>query len=250
MSACEFCAHYLFDEEEELYYCDVSLDEDEMDVYLRASDVMLTFIADIKAKTRYEARELDLGGGFAIDFTDKDKAAPVEEICKRIVRSCEDIVNDRKLSLKIISIEPGRSVVGDNAYTIYTAGNRKRTFTKRFLFVDGGMADNIRPALYQAEYQCVNLSREDAVCDQVFDLAGKCCESGDVLVKGAKLPEPLPGDLILVYSTGAYGYSMASNYNRLGRPPVVFIKGNSAREVLRRETYDDMYALESDKTLF
>ncbi len=222
----------------------------EIDAFEAEIAVMGQFIDMVEHKWDVNVEELDLGGGFAISFTDEDKAVPVETICKRIIKSCEDIVNDRKLSLKVISIEPGRSVVGDNAYTIYTAGNRKRTFTKRYLFIDGGMADNIRPALYQADYQCVNLTREDEVCDQKLELAGKCCESGDIIVKGAMLPEPKPGDLILVYATGAYGYSMASNYNRLGRPPVVFIKGKSAREVLRRETYDDMYALESDKTLF
>ena len=222
----------------------------EIDAFEAEIAIMGQFIDMVEHKWDVNVEELDLGGGFAINFTDEDKAIPVEEICQKIVRSCEDIVRDRKLSLKTISIEPGRSIAGEDAYTIYTVGNRKRTFSKRYLFVDGGMADNIRPALYQADYQCVNLTREDAECDQVFDIAGKCCESADILVKDAKLPEPLPGDLLLVYSTGAYGYSMASNYNRLGRPPVVFVKGDNARQVLRRETYDDMYALEADDQLF
>ena len=118
------------------------------------------------------------------------------------------------------------------------------TNSKSFIFVDGGMADNIRPALYNAEYTCRNVTRDDAKADRTYAVAGKCCESGDILIKEARLPETFPGDLILVHSTGAYGYSMASNYNRLPRPAVVFASGETYRTVIRRETYEDMMTLD------
>ncbi len=212
--------------------------------------IMGQFIDMVEHKWDVGVEELDLGGGFAIAFTDEDHPTDISEMCRRIIGSCEDMIKDRKLSLKVVSIEPGRSMVGDNAFTLYTAGNRKKTETKEFLFVDGGMADNIRPALYQAEYTCDNLTKEGKPKDKTYVLAGKCCESGDVLIKEARLPATDPGDLIIVYATGAYGYSMASNYNRLGRPAVVFLNGDDARLVLRRETYEDMRSLETDMPLY
>lgn len=222
----------------------------EADAFEGEIAVMAAFIDEVQKLWGITVEELDLGGGFAIKFTDADNPMPVEEVCERIIAACEREITERKLSLNLICIEPGRSIAGDLGHTIYSAGCRKKTASKEFLFIDGGMADNIRPALYDAEYCCTNLSKEDKPADTNYVIAGKCCESGDIIIKNALLPETEPGDLILVYSTGAYGYSMASNYNKLGRPPVVFVSGDNARLVLRRETYADLLALETEENIF
>lgn len=206
--------------------------------------VMFEFIGMMHDRHGIDIRDLDLGGGFAIRYTPEDNPPSTESVCRRIISLCEEEVTRRNLPLKRLMIEPGRSIVGDSGYTLYTAGCRKSTDSREYVFIDGGMADNIRPALYEAEYTCRNITRNDEAPDRTYTLAGKCCESGDILIKEARLPETFPGDLLLVHATGAYGYSMASNYNRLGRPPVVFINGSSHRLVLRRETYEDMMNLD------
>ena len=135
-------------------------------------------------------------------------------------------------------------MVGEAGYTIYTIGDMKKSGDKNYIFVDGGMSDNIRHALYDAEYTCVlpeKFSKEPQIS---YCIAGKNCESGDILIADIMLPEAETGDLLTIYSTGAYGYSMASNYNRLGRPAVVFARDGKARLIIKRETYEDQYRLE------
>lgn len=144
-------------------------------------------------------------------------------------------------------IEPGRSIVGEAGCTIYTAGYEKIAGDRKYIFVDGGMGDNIRPALYEAEYECDIVGKEKAPKDNVYTVAGKYCESGDILIKNAKLPKVEKGDLLIIYATGAYGYSMSSCYNGIGRLPVVFVKNGRARLVLRRETNKDLMNLATDE---
>ena len=143
-------------------------------------------------------------------------------------------------ALEKVMIEPGRSIVAEAGMTLYTVGFGKQTPNRTYVFVDGGMSDNIRPALYQAAYSCDVANRMDEEKRIPVCVAGKCCESGDVLIEEAMLPPCVPGDLLIVYSTGAYGFSMASHYNRLCRPAVVFVKDGKARCVVRRETYADL----------
>lgn len=216
----------------------------EVEAFAMEIRVMFDFLDKVANSWGVTVEELDLGGGFAIKYTEEDNPPSTEEVCSRIIALCEEEVVQRKLPIKRLMIEPGRSVVGDAGYTLYTAGCRKSTDSREYIFIDGGMADNIRPALYDAVYTCRNISRDEAEADRTYAIAGKCCESGDILIKEASLPETAPGDLILVHATGAYGYSMASNYNRLGRPAVVFTSGDTYRTVLRRETYEDMMALD------
>ena len=135
-------------------------------------------------------------------------------------------------------------MVGEAGYTLYTVGDMKKSGDKNYIFVDGGMSDNIRPALYDAEYTGSLPEKLSENAEITYCVAGKNCESGDILIHEIKLPKAEPGDLLAVYSTGAYGYSMASNYNRLGRPAVVFAKDGKAKLVMRRETYEDQYSLE------
>ena len=151
------------------------------------------------------------------------------------------------MNIKKLIAEPGRAVAGEAGSAIYTVGDMKRSGDKDYIFVDGGMSDNIRPALYDAEYSAYVTGRDGSPKEgelRTYCVAGKNCESGDVIIKAARLPETEPGDLLTVRSAGAYCYSMASNYNRLGRPAVVFAGDGRARLVIRRETYEDQYSLE------
>lgn len=216
----------------------------EVEAFAAEIRVMFDFIDRVEQQWGIEVEELDLGGGFAISYTEADNPPDTEDVCSRIIALCEEEVTRRRLNIRRLMIEPGRSIVGDAGYTLYRAGCRKMTDSRDYIFVDGGMADNIRPALYDAEYTCRNITRDNAKADRTYAVAGKCCESGDILIKQARLPETAPGDLILFHATGAYGYSMASNYNRLGRPAVVFASGDTYRTVVRRETYEDMMKLD------
>jgi diaminopimelate decarboxylase len=188
----------------------------------------------------------NFGGGFAACYTEEDVPIRAEDACVSIIEICEEEQSLRGLSLKRIYIEPGRSIVAEAGCTLYRIGFQKESGGVNYAFVDGGMTDNIRPALYQARYRCHLANRMDEPPVMKVTIAGKCCESSDVLIKEAFLPKPEAGDLLVVHSTGAYGYSMASNYNRLGKPAVVFVKNGAARIVLRRETFEDMEKLEAD----
>ena len=148
------------------------------------------------------------------------------------------------LNVHRILIEPGRSIVAEAGYTIYTAGGIKTTPNRHYVFVDGGMSDNIRPALYQAEYDAFVDGKENEPANTEYTVAGKCCESGDILIQKISLPDMQRGDLIVLKTTGAYGYSMASHYNKLPLPAVVFVKDGTDRLVIRRETFEHMTALE------
>lgn len=207
-------------------------------------ETMVDFIATMRNQYQIKTEQLDLGGGFAIHYTDSDAPIPIRQLCRDLIKKLESALKAKKLTLSHVIIEPGRSIVGAAACTLYTVGSLKKTETIEYAFIDGGMSDNIRPALYQAEYSCTNISQAKAPLDHSYDIAGKCCESGDILIHQAKLPKTQRGDILKVNSTGAYGYSMASNYNRLGRPPVIFVKDGVPKCVLRREDYDDMLALE------
>ena len=185
---------------------------------------------------------LNLGGGFAAYYTSEDHPIPIEEVCKVIVKAVEK--ND--ISISKLWIEPGRSIVAEAGSTIYTVGFMKQTLHKNYVFVNGGMSDNIRPALYQAKYDCVIDGKEEneKVCH--YKIAGKCCESGDVLIEDAYLPKVKSNDLLIVKTTGAYGYSMASHYNKALGLPVIFCKEGKSQQVIRGETYEDLIRLETD----
>lgn len=207
----------------------------------------LAILAQEAEEQGYPVPVLDLGGGFAARYTGADAPIPIPEVCQTILDACLTQKKARNLSLSEVYIEPGRSIVGEAGTTLYTVGWQKETESKRYLFVDGGMADNIRPALYQAEYSCGAAEQMDAAKTETYTVAGKCCESGDILIEGAKLPPMKTGELLAVYTTGAYCYSMSSNYNHLGRPAVVFARDGKARLVLRREEPQDLLACEADQ---
>ncbi|MDO4553068.1 MAG: diaminopimelate decarboxylase, partial [Bacillota bacterium] len=216
----------------------------------RAEIGKLAELAEFLEKEGFPVEAFNLGGGFAAYYTSEDAPLSIEQACKTILAACREEKSRKRLCLKKVLIEPGRSIVAEAGCTLYRVGFRKQTDCKSYVFVDGGMADNIRPALYDAKYRCCLANRMDEPSAGSFTVAGKCCESGDILIEDAALPEPRTGDLLAVFTTGAYGYSMASNYNRLGRPPVVFAKDGRARLVLRRETYEDMGKLETDQEIY
>lgn len=192
-------------------------------------------------KYQYQASVLNLGGGFGIRYTDHDQALQPETFVEQIVQEVQNCVQQYNLKLPAIWIEPGRSIVGTAGYSLYTAGSYKKVpELLPYIAVDGGMGDNIRPALYQAEYQALLARDPQAQPTETVHLAGRYCESGDILIEKASLPEVNPGDIVAILSTGAYGYSMASNYNRVPRPAVVFAENGHAQEVIKRETYDDL----------
>jgi diaminopimelate decarboxylase len=218
---------------------------------LRAYDAlierMMKLIKKLKTKHMIEVRQLDLGGGFGVYYTEEDDPNAVREVCSRIVEKCETELKNNGIILDKIMIEPGRSIVAEAGCTLYSVGFLKETPNKSYLFIDGGMTDNIRVALYQAKYECDLANKMDLEKTRNYTVAGKCCESGDILIESAVLPEAETGDLLVVYGTGAYGYSMASNYNRHGKPAVVFARDGKARIVIKRENYNDLIRLETDE---
>ena len=190
------------------------------------------FLAELQHTYGIEAHSLDVGGGFAVRYTDADAPIPLPQLCQTITAACERQKQLHGLALERILIEPGRSIVAQAGLTLYTVGFQKQTAHRHYLFVDGGMSANR-----------MNDPKTVRTC-----VAGKCCESGDVLIEEVMLPPCQAGDLLAVYTTGAYGFSMASHYNRLPRPAVVFIKDGQARCVVRRESYADLLRGEDVET--
>ncbi|WP_035173828.1 diaminopimelate decarboxylase, partial [Lactobacillus equicursoris] len=189
----------------------------------------------------YQCQVLNVGGGFGISYTEADTPLPAEEFVRAIVKEIKTYCSQHEMPVPQIWIEPGRAIVGPAGYSLYTIGSRKDLpgYTS-YVAVDGGMGDNIRPALYQAEYSAVLADQPLAEPEEKVNLVGKYCESGDILIKNCPLPKNEPGDVVVLLSTGAYGYSMASNYNRNPRPAVVFAEDGQDKLVIKRESYDDL----------
>jgi len=185
---------------------------------------------------------LNAGGGFGIAYTDADHPVPIQDQVRAIAEAVRSAFVANHLTLPQVWIEPGRSIVGPAGTTVYTVGSQKRIpGVRNYLAVDGGMTDNPRLALYGASYQAMLANRADeSPTGEVWSIAGKCCESGDMVIWDAKLPSPQPGDVLAVFATGAYNYSMASHYNRIPKPAVVFVNAGRAQLVVARETWADM----------
>lgn len=210
-----------------------------------AAEIMLGFINDIKKETGHIISELDLGGGFGIHYTNEDKPRETREYCEAILNRVDKVCEKLALERPILTIEPGRSIVGNAGTTLYTIGAIKEIEGVRtYISVDGGMTDNIRPALYGAKYDMTIANKVNDKKDNMVTVAGKCCESGDIFVKDINLQETKRGDVLAVFTTGAYGFSMASNYNKNPRAAVVFVKYGIARLVSKRQSYEDLLSLE------
>ncbi|MCJ7790222.1 MAG: diaminopimelate decarboxylase, partial [Candidatus Atribacteria bacterium] len=206
-----------------------------------ALEEMAKLIRKIKSLWGIDSTNLDLGGGLGVKYLESDTPPSIEYFVNLMVDTLENEARKNALPTPKILIEPGRSIIGEAGITIYTIGAIKEiTGLKKYLIVDGGMADNPRPILYDAKYEAVILDKIDTIPKEIVTIAGKCCESGDILIKDLKLPLAALGDLLVVFSTGAYHYSMSSNYNGLPRPAVVLVNNGKSGLMVQRETYADL----------
>ncbi|MBK5239667.1 diaminopimelate decarboxylase [Clostridium sp.] len=226
-------------------HCHIGSQIFELEPYRDAVGIMMSLIKDIKDKFSYDIEELDLGGGFGVYYNQGDEPKEIEEYCRVIIEEAEIKCKEYGINQPILVIEPGRSIVANAGITLYTVGSIKDIpGVRKYVAVDGGMTDNIRPALYNAEYQCVLVSKINEPSMEVVTIAGKCCESGDILIEGVKLPKVNSGDIMAVLSTGAYGYSMSNNYNKIPKAAVVLVSEGHHRLICKRQTYKDMISNE------
>ncbi|WP_077213860.1 diaminopimelate decarboxylase [Bacillus dakarensis] len=209
--------------------------------FLLATRKIFSKLNEWKEKFSFQSKVLNLGGGFGIRYTEDDQPIPASKYVEEIIGEVKEQSKVFGMEIPEIWIEPGRSLVGDAGTTLYKVGSRKEVPNVRnYLAVDGGMTDNIRPALYEAKYDAVLANRPLEESEETVSIAGKCCESGDMLIWDLPLPKAGSEDVLAVFCTGAYGYSMANNYNRIPRPPVVFVENGEATLVVRRETFEDL----------
>ena len=217
----------------------------ENDSHLMAAEIILEMIAQIKKEYGYTVRELNCGGGFGIRYADAPERARLSDFVDPLMEKIETYYRASGEPRPRVIIEPGRWIIGEAGVTVYSVGSVKVNGAgRRYVGVDGGMADNPRTALYDAKYEVKAVEKMDVPHDIPTTVAGKCCESGDIIAYDVLLPPMERGDLLAVFSTGAYNYSMASNYNRLPRPAVVVADGGQDRLSVRRETYEDLIARE------
>lgn len=228
------------------YHCHIGSQIFGVDVFLKTADIMCRFIAEMKYRLGYEAEILDLGGGMGVRYLPSD---PIVDIRKNIITIGEKIkslCNELGINLPVIIIEPGRSIVADAGMTVYTVGTVKKIpdFVN-YVSVDGGMTDNIRYAMYKSNYTLLAANKINEECSMKASIAGRCCESGDIIQENVPLPSSVKrDDIIACLTTGAYNYSMASNYNRLPRPPIVMLKDGKSRIVVKREEFSDVCAMD------
>ncbi len=226
------------------FHCHIGSQIFELKPFQVAVAIALEFIAEMKEKYGLATRELNLGGGFGIWYVEGDRKARAEDykdfikvICDAVKENCERLNLDRPRLL----LEPGRSIVGEAGITLYTVGNIKEIKgIRKYVSIDGGMFDNPRYALYQAKYTVMLAGRANEQPAEKVTIAGKCCESGDIIAADVMLPPAKRGDILAVFSTGAYNYSMASNYNRNAVPPVVLCRDGKAEYIVKPQSYEDI----------
>ncbi|OUL07079.1 diaminopimelate decarboxylase [Bacillus spizizenii] len=213
--------------------------------FVLAAEKIFKKLDEWRESYSFVSKVLNLGGGFGIRYTEDDEPLHATEYVEKIIEAVKENAARYGFNIPEIWIEPGRSLVGDAGTTLYTVGSQKEVpGVRQYVAVDGGMNDNIRPALYQAKYEAATANRIGEAHDKTVSIAGKCCESGDMLIWDIDLPEVKEGDLLAVFCTGAYGYSMANNYNRIPRPAVVFVENGEDHLVVKRETYKDIVKLD------
>lgn len=227
------------------FHCHVGSQIFESEPFTSASEIMLGFIGEVRDAFGYTAEMLNLGGGLGVRYTESD---PIIDYGEKL-REISEVLSSQcdKLSLPVprILMEPGRSLVADAGMTLYTIGSVKEIKGyKSYVSVDGGMTDNPRYTLYESPYTVVLATRPNDEKNCVATVAGRCCESGDLIQENVAMPRPERGEILAVLTTGAYNYSMASNYNRVGRPPVVMLNSERDYIAVRRETYKDVCALD------
>lgn len=209
--------------------------------FCEAAKVMMNFVADLRDTLGLDPKILNLGGGFGIKYVEgDDPLAPVDYV-KAAIETVKEVAEQRKMPLPFLVFEPGRSIVAEAGITLYTVGCVKDIVNVRtYVSVDGGMSDNPRYIMYGSKYSAVLANKANEENVKKVTIAGKCCESGDIIQENVPLPEVNVGDTLAVLATGAYNYSMASNYNRIPRPAMVAVKGSEKKVIIRRETYEDI----------
>ena len=229
-------------------HCHIGSQIFDRSAFALAVDVMTDFIKKLQ-EDGISVDVLNLGGGFGVHYTEEDPKYNVREYCdyvKLLTQTLSDCVERKGIKKPEFIIEPGRAIVGEAGITLYTVGAIKDIpGVRKYVAIDGGMTDNIRPALYEAKYEAVLANRANEKPEEVVTIAGKCCESGDIIIKDIALPKVRRGDLLAVFTTGAYCYSMASNYNRNTIPPVVFVRGGKSGYAVRPQTYEDLTRLDA-----
>ncbi|MBR2346450.1 MAG: diaminopimelate decarboxylase [Clostridia bacterium] len=222
-------------------HCHIGSQIFDLEPFSDAADIMVRFIADIKRECAYEIRELNLGGGFGVRYTEDDREISYSSAIADIAKIVRGFCEKNGIRMPRVILEPGRSLVAAAGATLYTVGSVKEIPSFRnYVSVDGGMPDNPRYALYQSQYTALIANKASEPRDYRATIAGRCCESGDLLGENMLLQKAERGDILAVLVTGAYNYSMASNYNRLPRPPVIMVRDGKARVAVRRETYEDI----------
>lgn len=222
-------------------HCHIGSQIFDIDPFVHAAEVMLGFIAKIKDELSFEVKELNLGGGFGIKYTNEDKPCAFEKYMECVSVKVKEICAEKGIKLPFILIEPGRSIVAPAGLTLYTVGGIKEIPNIRtYVSIDGGMGDNPRYALYKSEYDIEVANKAGEEKSEKITLAGKCCESGDLIGENMPVQHVEVGDTIAVLATGAYNYSMSSNYNRLCKPAVVMVKDGKSRVIVKRETLEDL----------
>ena len=226
-------------------HCHIGSQIFETEAFRFAAEALMSKMIAWRDKHDFICDVLNLGGGFGIRYTEEDKPLNPSVYVEEMATIVLSMTRTHNYPVPEIWIEPGRSLVGDAGTTLYTTGSTKEIpGIRTYLAVDGGMSDNIRPALYGAKYTAATANRMDEPQTNKVTIAGKCCESGDKLIEEAFLADPSDGDVIAMFCTGAYGYSMASNYNRLPKPAIVFVENGEHQLVVRRETYEDVTRLD------
>jgi diaminopimelate decarboxylase len=209
--------------------------------FTETAEVMLNLISDLKEKYGIEITELNLGGGYGIKYTEDDDPVEYDRYIESVSGTVKKLCSEKGIEQPFMLMEPGRSIVAPAGLTLYTVGAVKDIENiRKYVAIDGGMFDNPRYALYESKYTFVLANKASELKSQIVTVAGKCCESGDLIGKDVELPEAEPGDIMAVLATGAYNYSMSMNYNRNGRPPMILVKDGKARIIVKGEDYEDI----------
>jgi len=224
------------------FHCHVGSQVFDEEVFVKSADAMFSFAKDVQDKLGFECKEMNLGGGIGVRYVEKDPQLQIEQTMTKLAKHVKELCGLLKMKLPAMRLEPGRSIVADAGMTLYQVGNVKKIpQIKTYVSVNGGMTDNPRYALYRSSYSVVCANRMNEKNQMLCSVVGKCCESGDILQEHVLLPETVQrNDLIAVLTTGAYNYSMASNYNRIVRPAVLMIHKEGEYLAVQRETFEDL----------
>ncbi len=226
-------------------HCHIGSQIFETQPYEDAVDTMLEIVAEIKEKAGLEVKELDLGGGFGIYYKEWDDPLSIEDFSGVILNRAFEKCQELGMEIPALTIEPGRSIVGNSGTTLYTIGSIKEVPSiRKYVAVDGGMTDNIRPSLYDADYECAICSKMEPEEKEAVTIAGKCCESGDILIKDFEMAKAESGDILAVFATGAYCYSMSNNYNKIPKAAVVLVNNGQTKLICKRQSYEEMISNE------